>query len=50
MDKKTNPFAIRKSPVEIISVQAASLEDYAKRILDIDPDPNSTIRKCLSGM
>ena len=48
MDKKTNPFAIRKSPVEIISVQAASLDDYAKRLM---PDKYPGLPgKCLSGM
>ena len=27
-----NPFAIRKSPVEVIAVQAATLDDYVKLI------------------
>jgi hypothetical protein len=49
MDKTTNPFAIRKSPVGIISVQAASLDDYAKRLVP-DIDPGTPGRKCLSGM
>lgn len=49
MDKKTNPFAIRKSPVEIISVQAASLDDYAKRLMPYEI-PGTPGRKCLSGM
>ena len=31
MAKNDNPFAIRKSPVEIISAQTVSLDDYAKR-------------------
>ena len=31
MAKNDNPFAIRKSPVEIISAQALSLDDYVKR-------------------
>lgn len=31
MAKNENPFAIRKSPVEIISTQAISLDDYVKR-------------------
>ena len=31
MNKNDNPFAIRKSPVEIISVQAVNLDDYVKR-------------------
>ena len=30
MEKK-NPFAIRKSPVELISAQAINLEDYNGR-------------------
>ena len=31
MAKNDNPFAIKKSPVEIISVQALTLDDYVKR-------------------
>ena len=31
MAKNDNPFGIRKSPVEIITVQALSLDDYVKR-------------------
>ena len=31
MAKNDNPFGIRKSPVEIISAQALSLDDYVKR-------------------
>jgi len=31
MNKNDNPFAIRKSPVEIIAVQAVNLDDYVKR-------------------
>lgn len=34
MGKKVNPFGIRKAPVEIISAQAMTLEDYLKRIDD----------------
>ena len=30
MEKK-NPFAIRKSPVELISAQAVNIDDYVKR-------------------
>ena len=30
-NKNDNPFAIRKSPVEIIAVQAVNLDDYVKR-------------------
>ena len=29
-----NPFAIRKSPVSIISAQAVTLDDYVQRTLD----------------
>ena len=48
MDKKTNPYAIRKLPIEIISVQTASLQDYAKRMI---PDKYPGLPgKCLSGM
>ena len=31
MAKNDNPFAIRKSPVEIISAQALNLDDYVQR-------------------
>ena len=34
MAKNDNPFGIRKSPVEIISAQALTLDDYVQRILD----------------
>ena len=34
MEKKNNPFAIRKSPVSIITVQALTLDDYVERTLD----------------
>ena len=34
MSKNDNPFAIRKSPVSIITVQALTLDDYVERILD----------------
>ena len=30
MAKNDNPFGIRKSPVEIISAQALSLDDYGE--------------------
>ena len=32
-----NPFAIRKSPVSIITAQAVTLDDYVKRGLDESP-------------
>ena len=34
MAKNDNPFGIRKSPVEIISAQALTLDDYVQRTLD----------------
>ena len=33
MNEKKNPFAIRKSPVSIISAQAVNLDDYVKRTI-----------------
>jgi len=45
MSKNKNPFAVRKSPVEIISAQAVTLDDYVEnfgcRPVDLVP--------CLSG-
>ena len=34
MAKNDNPFAIRKSPVDLITAQALTLDDYVKRTLD----------------
>ena len=34
MAKNDNPFAIRKSPVDLITAQALTLDDYVQRILD----------------
>ncbi len=34
MAKNDNPFAIRKSPVRIITAQALTLDDYMSRTLD----------------
>ena len=34
MNEKKNPFAIRKSPVSIITAQALNLDDYVQRIID----------------
>jgi hypothetical protein len=31
MSKNKNPFAVRKSPVEFISAQAVTLDDYVER-------------------
>ena len=38
MAKNDNPFAIRKSPVDLITVQALTLDDYVKRTLDDNRD------------
>ena len=37
MSKNDNPFAIRKSPVSIISAQALTLDDYVQRTIDDNP-------------
>ena len=34
MEKKNNPFAIRKSPASIITAQALTIDDYVQRTLD----------------
>ena len=34
MNEKKNPFAIRKSPVSIITAQALNLDDYVQRVID----------------
>ena len=34
MAKNDNPFAIRKSPVDLITVQALTLDDYVQRVVD----------------
>ena len=34
MAKNDNPFGIRKSPVDLITVQALTLDDYVQRTLD----------------
>ena len=34
MAKNDNPFAIRKSPVDLITAQALTLDDYVQRTLD----------------
>ena len=34
MAKNDNPFAIRKSPVSIITAQALTLDDYVQRSID----------------
>jgi len=37
MAKNDNPFAIRKSPVSIITAQALTLDDYVQRTIDDSP-------------
>ena len=49
MAKNDNPFAIRKSPVEIISVQALTLDDYVKRGEPGKYCGNTGARFCLSS-
>ena len=34
MAKNDNPFAIRKSPVDLITAQALTLDDYVQRTID----------------
>ena len=48
MAKNDNPFGIRKSPVEIISAQALSLDDYVKRSCAEDNCTNG-LGSCFSG-
>jgi len=36
MSKNENPFAIRRSPVEIIRAQTVTMEDYIEEYLDPD--------------
>ena len=48
MNKNDNPFAIRKSPVEIISAQALSLDDYVKRSCAEDNCTHG-LGSCFSG-
>ena len=42
MEKKKNPFAIRKSPVSIITAQAVNLDDYVQRTIA----DNGRVRVC----
>ena len=37
MAKNENPFAIRKSPVDLITAQAVNLDDYVQRGIDDCP-------------
>ena len=48
MAKNDNPFGIRKSPVDLITVQALSLDDYVKRSCGKDNCANA-LGSCLSG-
>ena len=34
MAKNENPFAIRKSPVDLITAQALNIDDYVQRTID----------------
>ena len=34
MAKNDNPFGIRKSPVDLITAQALTLDDYVQRCID----------------
>ena len=43
MAKNENPFAIRKSPVSIITAQALNLDDYVQRTLD---DREARVKVC----
>ena len=45
MEKKNNPFAIRKSPVSIITAQAVNLDDYVQRTLD----DNDRVSVCVTS-
>ena len=37
MAKNENPFAIRKSPVDLITAQALNIDDYVQRTIDDRP-------------
>ena len=43
MEKKKNPFAIRKSPVSIITAQAVNLDDYVQRTIDDRGSPVAVV-------
>ena len=43
MAKNENPFAIRKSPVSIITAQALNLDDYVQRTID---DNEARVKVC----
>jgi hypothetical protein len=38
MAKNDNPFGIRKSPVELITAQTLTLDDYVKRSDQVPPE------------
>ena len=44
MAKNDNPFAIRKSPVNLITAQALTLDDYVQRI-----DTDRGVRYCTTS-
>ena len=43
MTKNENPFAIRKSPVSIITAQAVNLDDYVQRTIDDRDSPVAVV-------
>ena len=43
MAKNDNPFGIRKSPVELITAQTLTLDDYVKR------SDNTPFKSCMSN-
>ena len=45
MTKNDNPFAIRKTPVELITAQTLTLDDYVKRSDLYVPNTCTTNRK-----
>ena len=47
--KNENPFGIRKAPVEIISAQAVTLDDYVSNILSLGKCRPVEDGPCLSG-
>jgi hypothetical protein len=46
---KKNPFEIKKSPCEVIAVQALSLDDYMKGIYDNPNGHGNGQPSCSSG-
>ena len=46
MAKNDNPFAIRKSPVELITAQTLTLDDYVKRADHDNQDAGAKVHPC----